>query len=65
MADPEMSRMQNLSTRAGTVRELYQYITRKRLWGMVILVTVLVLVSVVVVTAEAVQFLAPFVYTLF
>ena len=65
MSDQTPGRMQNLSTRASTVRELYRYITAKRRWGMVVLITVLLLLSIVVVTAEAVHFLAPFVYTLF
>jgi hypothetical protein len=61
----KLSRTQSIGTRLGTVRELYRYISEKRLWGMVVLVTTLLLFSIVVVTAEAVHFLAPFVYTIF
>ncbi len=65
MAQQKLTRWQSILTRFSTVRELYRYIAEKRLWGLVILVTVLLLFSIVVVTAEAVHFLAPFVYTIF
>ncbi|MFM7200711.1 MAG: DUF5989 family protein [Myxococcota bacterium] len=61
----ELTRRENLAQRVHTVRELYQYISEKRLWGMVFLVTVLMLLSVVFVVVQSAKFLAPFVYTIF
>lgn len=61
----EPTRFSGLGTRANTVKALFEYISRKRLWGMVVLLGVLLLVSIVVITAEAFTYLAPFVYAIF
>lgn len=61
----EPTNLSSLGTRASTVKALFEYISHKRLWGMVVLLGVLLLVSIVVITAEAFTYLAPFVYAIF
>ena len=61
----EMSRLASFQLRADTVRQLFAYLSRKRLWGMFVLLVTLLLVSVVVIFAEAFTYLAPFVYSIF
>lgn len=61
----ELSGRANLTERVKTIAELYQYISEKRLWGLLLLVTVLMLLSVLFVVVESAKFLAPFVYTIF
>lgn len=65
MSDDNQTGMQNWMNRAGTVGELYRYFAAKRRWALFGLLTVLILLSIVLVTMQAVQFLAPFVYTIF
>lgn len=61
----EVSRLASFRMRADTVRQLFAYLSRKRLWGMFVLLVTLLLVSVVVIFAEAFTYLAPFVYSIF
>lgn len=60
-----MTTIQSLSLRYDTVRQLFTYVSQRRLWGMVVLLGTLLLVSVVVIFAEAFTYLAPFVYSIF
>lgn len=57
--------MKSLKVRAGTLVELYQLLVRGGRWWMVPMVAVLGLTAALLVAVAAIEYVAPFVYTVF
>lgn len=53
-----------MSSRAGTVKQLFQLLIEKKAWWLIPMVTVFLLVGLLIVSTQG-SAVAPFIYTLF
>jgi hypothetical protein len=57
--------MRRFTLAVGTVGELFRVVTKSGRWFLVPLIVVLVLAAVLLVVVQALEYVAPFVYTVF
>lgn len=62
---PRVSQVKRLSMGVHTVRELYATFVRAGRWWMVPMIFVLGLTALLLVVVSAIEYVAPFVYTIF
>ena len=59
-----MKILKQSANRAGTLRELFRFLWRRKLWWLMPMATLLILFAIVLVLAQG-SALGPFIYTLF